>query len=451
MIWGILLLATIFRLININQSLWLDEASQVLMSQKSLNFIIFERSGDFHPPLSYLIYHFWLMLGSSEIWLRLLPLIFGVATVFIIYKLCQKLFTKKIALISALLLATAPYHIYYSQEIRMYSMAAFFAAFSMLSLSYNKKTWYVLTTIALILTHYMGGFLLLATIFYIWREKKELMEFSKLWGLVILGILPWLPFLIQQLQNGVKADQYLPGWSNLLNVDPLKAIPLIFIKFGIGRISIDNNLLYGFIALLVYIIFGYLILQAIKSKLNLKPILTWGFIPIILTFLISFIVPMNQPFRLLFILPAFYILLAIGIEQLNKYWKLGLGAVLIVSLSGLSFYYLNPKFQREDWRGVTKDIPKNAIFAWPLPFDPYIWYGGKGVGVVKHFPAKENELATNMENAKLGKEVYLFEYLQALSDPNHEIQKWLGNNGYTMEKTLNYNEVGFVYKYKKDE
>lgn len=450
MIWGILLLATILRLININQSLWLDEASQVLMSQKSLNFIIFERAGDFHPPLSYLMYHFWLMFGLSEIWLRLLPLIFGVATVFIIYKLCQKLFTEKIALISALLLATAPYHIYYSQEIRMYSMAAFFAAVSMLSLSYNKKIWYVLSTLALILTHYMGGFLLLATIFYIWREKKELTEFVKLWGLVMLGLLPWLPFLVQQLQNGLKTDQYLPGWSNLLNVDPLKAMPLIFIKFGIGRISIDNNLLYGFIALLVYIIFGYLILQAIKSKLKVKLILTWVFIPIILTCLISFIVPMNQPFRLLFILPAFYILLAIGIEQLNKYWKLGLGAVLIISLAGLLFYYLNPKFQREDWRGVTKDIPENSIFAWPVPFDPYIWYGGKGVGVVRRFPARENEVATNMENVKLGKEVYLFEYLQALSDPNHEIQKWLGNNGYTIEKTLNFNGVGLVYKYKKD-
>ena len=440
MIWGILLLATIFRLVNINQSLWLDEASQVLMSQKSLYYIIFERSGDFHPPLSYLMYHFWLMLGSSEIWLRLLPIIFGVSTVFVIYKLSQKLFSEKIALISALFLATAPYHIYYSQEIRMYSMATFFASLSLYFFVTSKKWGYVLATVALLYTHYMGVFLVFGQLLY----KKNL----KLIGIVLLLYLPWIPFLWSQLQTGVKADQYLPGWGSLLSLDPIKAIPLTFLKFSIGRIDFENTYIYLLVAVGVLVFYGALLLKSFELK-ETKLIWFWLFIPILLSWVISFFIPINQPFRLLFILPAFCILLAVGVNQLGRLWKLWLLGVTAISLTGLSIYWTDPKFQREDWRTATQEVPNNAIFAWPVPFDPYIWYGGKGKGVIQHLPSEET-VAVKMLVLNQS-EVYFFEYLQPLSDPNHLVQKWLDGNGYKLEKTLNYNGVGFVYKYKKNE
>ena len=440
MIWVILLLAFILRLVNINQSLWLDEAAQILMSQRSLYSIIFERSNDFHPPLSYLMSHLWLMLGSSEIWLRLLPVIFGVGTVFIIYKLCQKLFDEKIALISALLLSTAPYHVYYSQEIRMYSIAAFFASLSMYFFITNKRMGYVLSTAALLYTHYMGAFLLVAQFIY-----KRNWNFL---GLVLLTYLPWLPFLMTQLQNGVKADQYLPGWSDLLSIDPIKAIPLTFIKFSVGRINIEDIYLYGVVALVIFGFYGLLLLKSLNDKVT-KIVWYWLGIPLISAWLISFILPMNQPFRLLFTIPAFYILLAVGINKLGKYWKLGLLGVLLISITGLFIYWTNPKFHREDWRAATNEIPANVIFAWPVPFDPYIWYGGKGKGVVRHFPANKDEVSKSMGLLGNLSEVYFFEYLQTLSDPNKEIQTWLTENGYVLIKTLNYNGVGLIYKYTK--
>jgi uncharacterized membrane protein len=427
MIWGILVLALIFRLININQSIWLDEAAQLLMSQKSLYTIIFERSGDFHPPLSYILYHFWMMVNQSEVWLRLMPVIFGVATVFVVYRIAQKLFGNRVAMISALLFAIAPYHIYYSQEIRMYSMATFFASLSMYYFMSRKNIGYVIATSALVYTHYIGFFLLIAQIIY----KRNF----KLIGFILLIYIPWLPFLWKQLQNGVNADQYLPGWGSLLSLEPFKAIPLTFLKFGIGRIDFENIYVYLVIAVIVLGFYSFLLLKAFSKEARL--IWFWLGMPIISVWLISFILPMNQPFRLLFVLPAFYILLAVGIKKAGKYWKVLLSFVLIISLGSLLTYYINPRFHREDWRTATKEIPMNAIFAWPVPFDPYIWYGGKGVGVINEFPKE------------LGEEVYLFEYLQPLSDPNHYIQKWLLDNGYKQDKTLNYNGVGFVYKYTK--
>jgi hypothetical protein len=47
----ILSLALMLRLINLGQSLWLDEAAQAEMSTKSVSYIWDGRGGDFHPPL----------------------------------------------------------------------------------------------------------------------------------------------------------------------------------------------------------------------------------------------------------------------------------------------------------------------------------------------------------------------------------------------------------------
>lgn len=50
MIYIILILALVLRLINLNQSLWLDEAVQAITAQNSFSYIFQEITGDFHPP-----------------------------------------------------------------------------------------------------------------------------------------------------------------------------------------------------------------------------------------------------------------------------------------------------------------------------------------------------------------------------------------------------------------
>src|SRR3989339_1113947 len=89
----ILILGLGLRLINLNQSFWLDEASQAQMSSRTVEWIWSGRQNDFHPPLFYLLAHFWLQLGKSEFFLRLLPVFFGTANIWAIYALSKKLLT----------------------------------------------------------------------------------------------------------------------------------------------------------------------------------------------------------------------------------------------------------------------------------------------------------------------------------------------------------------------
>lgn len=468
MIWFIILLGCTLRLINLNQSLWLDEATQVILSADSLTNIIFNHGADFHPPLSYVLMHFWLYFSSSEIWVRLLSVIFGLASIWMLYKFAIKVFNEKIALLSALLLAISPYHVYYSQEARMYSEATFFAVVSMFAF-YNllqkakiiNYLIYVLSTSALIYTHYDGLFLIAAQLtFLIFFKRNALKIFLKSLLLIVLLYLPWIPQLLVQLKGGTNIDNYLPGWRDVLSVSFYKAIPLTFFKFSFGRIDFDNTILYISIAAVTIFVFGLILYRGIlEVKQNdRKIVILWFFLPVILAFLISFKIPINQPFRILYALPAYYILLALGIFSLNKFRKVFLFMIIGISISGLLLYYINPKYWREDWRGATELVLKNSspdtqvIFAWPEAFSPYQYYGKNeaGLGVVKTFPAIQSEIERNLQIVEYKKEVYFFEYLQDLSDPNRFVQVVLKNKGFREIKVYNFNGVGFVYHYVKE-
>lgn len=465
MIWLILLLAFVLRIINLNQSLWLDEGTQATLSSESLQLILYERGVDFHPPLSYFLLHFWMMLGTSEVWLRLLSVIFGVATILIVYLLVKKIFNQQVALISALFLALAPYHIYYSQEIRMYSEATFFATVSIYFLIklLDEKNWrfklgYILSTTFLIYTFYLGFFLIIAQAVYVFFQKRnKLVNFLSLVGITGVLWIPWVPQFLIQLKSGLASEEYLPGWSGILSLPTLKAVPVTFIKFSLGRVSIENQVLYLSVALVIITIFGYLLLYGAKSlKNNQKIIFYWLIIPLVLAIIVSWKIPLNQPFRLLFILPAFYILLAVGDNSLKKYRKLALGTILLVSILGIYLYNFNHKFWREDWREAVAYTNNNCqqncqvIFVWSEPFAPFQWYrGNNGIGLIKKFPANQFEINENMVKLSNKEKLLVFDYLQDLTDPGRLTYKWLTGHGFKEIEIHDFNGVGFIRTYVK--
>lgn len=459
----ILVLATALRLINLNQSFWLDEGAQMMMSQKSLSFQWFGRANDFHPPLFYFLIHFWLQVGKSEWFLRLPSVFFGVATVYLVYLLSKRFFSEKIGFVSALLVAVAPYHIYYSQETRMYSLFAFLATASMLFLM--KESWisYILTTTAMLYAHYASFFLIFAQIIWVFFwQRKVLGRFVKSLLVCFVFFLPWLPQFFKQLGSGSNLVAILPGWRDIANLPLTKALPLTFIKFSLGRISIFNKNLYAVVAIFMAVFYGFLFFQALKKFSKEKIfLLNWLLIPIFATLVISIFIPMYQPFRLLFTLIPFYILLTIGILSLKKKWQLpALILVLLISLSGLGAYYLNPRFQREDWQGTVQYVEAQdpgesvAIFEFSQPFAPYQWYAQgivKACGVLPGLRASPELVEEQMLEATEGAEnIFLFQYLQPLTDPENLVSSWLKENGFQEKGIKDFSGVGFVYNYIRE-
>lgn len=461
----ILLVAFIVRLINFNQSFWLDEAAQMVMSQKPLLFQWVGRANDFHPPLYYLFMHLWLGLGRQEWFLRLPSVIFGVGMVYLSYVFTRKLFNEKTALLSALFLAIAPFHIYYSQEARMYSFFAFLATLSMFLFWLRRWNYYLIVTTAMLYTHYSSFFVILAQLIWIIFKEREIF---KNWGenltIALLLFIPWLPQFIKQLRAGEVLLEILPAWQSVASLSPIKALPLLFFKFSLGRISFDNKIVYLLVMILIIVTIGFTFWNGLRRLSREKLFLVnWLFIPVIGTWTLSLYAPMFQPFRLLFVVVPFYILLVVGIIELSNLsrQKLAVIWIMFISLAGLSMYYVNPKYQREDWKKAvqlieSKPLEKTvAIFEFSAPLAPYEWYSRgrvRGIGALGGLKAIPEKVEQKMNLELSGtKDVYLFEYLQPLTDPQRLVEKWLNENGYRLKLTMDVSGVGFVYHFRRCE
>ena len=335
MILVILIIALILRFTIANQSLWLDEAININNAQ-ALDFptLVLKYSlGDFHPPLFHIILKSWILLTDfinypqtlSETILRTPSIIFGTLTVLTTFLIGKILFEKKTALIAATLMATAPLHIYYSQEARMYSLAALTTAISVyFFISLIKREtlfkWigFIASTTLVLYSDYLPYFIIPTYFLYLLINKKHinkstLKAFIPAFIIIFILLIPWLIIFPQQLQVGPSAASASPAWSQVVGGNNAQDLILTFVKFSIGRISHDNNLIYTLLFAPIAIYFSFLFLLSILRTNKLRSFLWyWLLVPIIFAYTISFFVPIYSYFRLIFLLPAFYILIASG-------------------------------------------------------------------------------------------------------------------------------------------
>lgn len=470
MIWGILLIGLILRLISLNQSLWLDEAINTLAVK---NYSLFDlitqyARADFHPPGWFTILWVWTKLfGYSEVAVRIPSVIFGALTIWTVYLIGKKLVSRKLAIIAALLLAINPLHIYYSQEARMYAMATLAVAiniFILIKLIKGERlnlAVLVISNLFILASDYIAYFIFPAQlIFLLIFKKKEIVKkwIMALFSALLLGIW-WLPIFLSQLDVGSVASSNLPTWKFVAGSFDFKTLPLTFVKFIIGRISLPDKLIYGVVLLPVCSLFIFLLWRGVKSLNDLprKLLITWIIIPLSLATVISLVVPVYSYFRVLFIIPGFVILTAAGILSAKfRLQYVFLITVVSIKLFCALVYLLNPLYQREDWKGLVnffKDQNSASIILFESsgtlpPFDYYAGGELKAKGALKDFPAKyESDVVDLVETER---EIYLVDYLVQISDPNRLVAKRLEESGYKQMDIKNFNGVGFVYHYVKE-
>jgi len=471
----ILILGLILRLVNLNQSLWLDETVQAITSKGTFLNLFAELQGDFHPPLYHLLMWGWAHLfGNGELVMRLPSVFFGVGTIYLVYLITKQVFPKKhfVPLLSALFLATAPFHVYYSQEARTYAMTAFFATLStywllrlMSQQKLSVKIAYIFSTALLLYSDYYGLFVFLAqviTVLIILRKKINKFLFP--WLVIIVLFLPCLPLLWIQLKTGRQATTFLPEWGRLVNLSFLKALPLTFIKFSIGRITIFNKTFYAFVSAFLLIVYGLILIKGfLKGRKFFIDhcrwvILLWFLIPVVIAWLLSFFIPNYQPFRLLLVLPAFYLLLALGISGISsvRIRTMAIAFILLVNLISLGVYFKNPFFHREDWRRAVNFIEEGsggetiALLPSYTSHWPYTYYSQgkvKLIGVGQEIkPVSEKDLkGLNLSNSTI---IYYLYYLADVFDPQSLIQNWLEKENFAKIEEVSFNQIR-IQKWKQ--
>lgn len=461
MIYLILLVSLGIRLILLNQSFWLDEAASLSIARLPIHQLFSAIAGDFHPPLYYLILHLYLMLGiTSEWFLRLPNVIFGVLTVWFVYLILVELKSKTLSwlpLVGALLLALNPLHVYYSQELRMYSLNALLSVMSWYYIVRKSKSGFFLTTLANIYCFYGAFFNLFAQLVYVYLfQKKFLKSFFILTTCCIILFLPWIPTLLKQLAGGQYLTKALVGWSALSGDFDLKTILLIPAKFSLGRVNLNTSQIYLLVGGISSLYYLSLIFIGLKSKVT-RIFLIWLLAPLILAAIVSLKTPVLGYWRYIYLVPAFSSLISIGICLLPGRLKfLNLSVVVVTLLLTNILFWINPASQREDWRGASSfveqfdQIKTVSLFAFSDAFAPIKWYAPNitYAAPLTNLVSDPEKLDLSLSQATVGKDTVLyFNYLSPLTDPRGNLSSWLSNAGFKLTKTQNFNGVGFIYVY----
>lgn len=499
-IWLILVFAFILRIPLLSGSFWLDEAAQALESIRPLSQQL-DIIPDFQPPLLHYITHFAATISQTEWWLRLWgALIPGIITIAATYKIGKKLFSEKVGQWAALLLATSSFHIFYSQELRPYSLPAMWGMLSTLVLvtrPFNLLS-FILFSLAGLYSSYLYPFLLFTQLVILWLKYKSPQKIFQTTIPIVLFFLPWLPTFMRQLQAGQSLRLEIPGWETVVSIPQLKTLALVPLKFIFGVLNIEpiwtfilSLLLLSFLCVKLFTVtekslwinlingvrnFPKLLRKnKLKFKLNFPNKLTPKseliillILPLITAWIVSFFVPVIRPKRVLFLLPFFYLFFASFLpikksksllnKKQEKIATYLLSTFLFINLWGTISYWNETPLQRENWRDLKQEIvttfPANStlvIMSFDEPFAPWRWYlpeyptldlGHKHASDVKSM--KETLKPTFDKDY-----VLVFDYLRTLTDPDDLILETLTDFGFVGRGVIDYPGIGFVRIYTR--
>jgi 4-amino-4-deoxy-L-arabinose transferase-like glycosyltransferase len=121
--------AVVLRVIGLGSELWLDEmvTSVISIRPPLLELLTVYKGDNQHPLYSLLAHMSTSLLGDTPLAMRLPAMLFGVASVPMLYVLGRRLVSQREALLAAALLAVSYHHVWFSQNARGYSMLAFWA------------------------------------------------------------------------------------------------------------------------------------------------------------------------------------------------------------------------------------------------------------------------------------------------------------------------------------
>lgn len=351
----IILLGVFLRFLNIEKhSFWCDEFLAISIGKCPIKWIInFITYHDAHPPLFYILVHFWLNFGKSEFILRILPLIFGILCIPSGYLLGKKFKNEKTGLLLSFFISLSPPLILWSQLIKSYSFFTFLTILSFYNffayLENQERKWgifLVLLNTSILYTHNLGFIVILiqGVSLIIW--KKLNLKSMYIYLTTFLLYIPWLVRIPYQLRFTLGVIRPLPVFLR---------IPYTVFYFFLGETINPFNF-----KILIPILVIYLITFSISLKNTLilnkekKCFLSISLIlPLFFTFFPS-TVPQNLiPFSIFWFL--FWI---IGIEKLNK--KNILSYLVFISLLPSLFFYFTDNVSQ--YNDTSKLIPFREIY-----------------------------------------------------------------------------------------
>lgn len=331
-------------LVWISQSYWRDEAFSVILAQKPLYELLVITAKDFSPPLYPVILKYWMILfGSGEIATRLFSTLCLVAMVAIIYVYGLKIQSQKYYKIGFVTISIllSPILTYYAFETRMYSIAAFLATASWLTLLKRKKRLFIFFTVLGLYTHYSNIFVMISQIMYVLlaahlknNDRSGYMDqiktYYKEFVVAIALFLPWMLFFVVN-HTGASLQSFWikkPTLSSLLN---LPAILLTGYEKDFGyAYSLTFITISVYALLLVLTLYKSRVARLREFAIEYLPFVMWFILPGVMIYLIGLFGPsLFLPRYLIVSTPAFYVLSIHTMKNKSYFWIMVIFFVVI--------------------------------------------------------------------------------------------------------------------------
>jgi len=457
------------------QSLWRDEVDALIFATRPLPELLgMFRQPAQNGPLFFLVLRPWLaMTGRSEFALRFPSALAGVLAVPILYLLVYRLVQdRRPASLVALLAATAPYLVWYGQEAKMYAALTVLVPASLLLTVeiVRRGGWWrwvllYLTTSLSFYTHLLAALVVPVQVLWLlflpvarpargeevgssgepgrWTASRRSLAAV---GYLTALILPYLPLLWWQRQLLLAPSQQT-GFPFV----PLSDIFLVLAAaFNRGILPVTQPItllpfMLGAAAALVLWPMG----KAAGPWRTVALLLIWLLLPPLILYGISFKAPVFTDRYLIWIMPAWLALVALGVMALARVWRpLGLATLAaIVALNLVSVGVQASQPIKSDFRAAARYVLANRqagdLLIYQIPYIRYtfIYYASqdadpndatlRGVdGLYTNSGMSEAEVAARMASDTAGVQaVWLIASEVSMWDERGLVEQWLAAHG----------------------
>lgn len=376
--------ALVLRLYRLGaQSFWLDEVAIYTLSSGNLGDVVRAVADKNYPeaPLHPLLLHLWLGFGSGEMWARLLSVVATVPFVWLTYALGRAWAGDAAGRWAAVFAALSPFHVWYSQDVRMYALymtlmvaatlALWWAVREGQSMRQARIRWgvYVLASAGSLLSHVYAALGLVAHGVWVLTARRRALRSFILAQLAIAAlVLPWVIAVARSLITSGAPE-------HLARETPLAAIPYTFFTWSAGfslgpsvaeiqqHLSLDvarGDALSIAVAALAFC--TAFVLGARTLWWSRTPELRAGFlcaaalivVPVLLAFLVARHTAITYNVRhVSFVLPAYLVIVGAGVASCPLALRAALaGLLLVVTVASLGNHFFNPRYAKADMRAA---------------------------------------------------------------------------------------------------
>lgn len=397
-----MLAGALLRVLAVTKPLYIDEIMTITVASQPLaGMARVMRQIDASPALYPLLLHLWLKLGSGDAWARGPSVVFGIATVPVVYLLAKRCFDEKTGLWAAAVAAFAPAHIHYAQYVRGYSLFTFLAGVHLLLL----LRWFgagggrvarpgafdfavlVGVTTALLYTHYLSMLIFPAEGLYALASFNENRQTIVRWAAAValagLLFIPGIPLLFHNLEFDRIRNEDRPSPSSLVSL-----VPNLVSELSVGQqwIGFDSREIRRPTLAAAAVVFPVLLLAGCVAGWRYKPRTTGLLILFALLPLIVYIGSGRKLVAVRFFLPfmlGYIALLGHGLRSFKRpaLQAMAAAALGIVCAIPLAHFYRSFQWSYDHTpvaRAIAARWQPGDVLMFVQPYESfyYRWYMG---------------------------------------------------------------------------